>query len=51
MLGKLVFTQEHENGGRFAAFERPKDLAADVRAMFGKGGPAFGVVPGRSGYN
>ena len=46
-----MFEAEHEAGGHFAAFERPKDLAADVRAMFGKGGPAFGVVPGKSGYN
>ena len=50
-VGNVVFEAEHEAGGHFAAFERPQNLAADVRAMFGKGGPAFGVVPGKSGYN
>ncbi|EPS98629.1 hypothetical protein FOMPIDRAFT_1165054 [Fomitopsis schrenkii] len=50
-IGNVVFEAEHGAGGHFAAHERPEDLAADVRAMFGKGGPAFGVVPGSSGYD
>jgi len=50
-IGNVVFESEHSAGGHFAAHERPEDLAADVRAMFGKGGPAFGVVPGRIGYD
>lgn len=50
-IGNVAFEAEHGAGGHFAAHERPDDLAADVRAMFGKGGPAFGVVPGSSGYD
>ncbi|KAF8957261.1 alpha beta-hydrolase [Flammula alnicola] len=46
----LVFESEHKSGGHFAAHEKPKELVADVRKMFGKGGPAFGVVPGKTGY-
>lgn len=41
---------EHDKGGHFAAHEQPEALVADVRKMFGKGGPAFGVVSGRLGY-
>ena len=50
MLGKMVFQSEHETGGHFAAYERPELLAGDLRKMFGKGGPAYGVVSGKSGY-
>ena len=50
MLGKVVFESEHEKGGHFAAFERPEDLASDLRKMYGKGGPAHGVVQGKNGY-
>ncbi|KAJ7627636.1 Alpha/Beta hydrolase protein [Mycena polygramma] len=49
-MGNIVFDAEHESGGHFAAYERPDDLAGDLRKMFGKNGPAFGVVPGKSGY-
>ncbi|KZT67062.1 alpha/beta-hydrolase [Daedalea quercina L-15889] len=49
--GNVVFESEHKAGGHFAAHEKPEALAADLRAMFGKGGPAFGVVPGRVGYD
>ncbi|KAH9891977.1 alpha/beta-hydrolase [Cubamyces lactineus] len=51
MLGKLVFESEHEKGGHFAAFEVPELLAGDLRKMYGKGGPAYGVVPGTNGYD
>ncbi|KAF6755755.1 Alpha/Beta hydrolase protein [Ephemerocybe angulata] len=47
----LVFESEHTEGGHFAAHEKPELLVGDLRTMFGKGGPAFGVVPGKSGYN
>jgi hypothetical protein len=47
----VVFTSEHTSGGHFAAFEKPDKLVGDVRKMFGYGGPAFGVVPGRTGYS
>ncbi|KAI0785169.1 alpha/beta-hydrolase [Abortiporus biennis] len=49
-IGNVVFEKFHEDGGHFAAHERPEILAADLREMFGKGGPAFGIVPGKNGY-
>jgi len=48
--GNLVFESEHDRGGHFAAHEKPLDLVSDVQNMFGRGGPAYGVVPGRTGY-
>ncbi|PIL23392.1 hypothetical protein GSI_14703 [Ganoderma sinense ZZ0214-1] len=51
MLGKLVFESEHDAGGHFAAFEVPETLVGDLRKMYGKGGPAYGVVPGKTGYD
>ncbi|KAF9530636.1 Alpha/Beta hydrolase protein [Crepidotus variabilis] len=42
----LVFTSEHKNGGHFAAHENPIGLITDLRAMFGRDGPAFGVLSG-----
>ncbi|KZP08679.1 alpha/beta-hydrolase, partial [Athelia psychrophila] len=47
--GNLVFSNEHDKGGHFAAFEQPELLAGDLRKMFGRGGPAFGVT-GNTGY-
>jgi len=46
----IVFQSEHDSGGHFAAHEKPHELVGDLRKMFGKGGPAFGVVPGKVGY-
>ncbi|KAI0259491.1 Alpha/Beta hydrolase protein [Gloeopeniophorella convolvens] len=46
----IVFESEHEAGGHFAAWEQPEALASDLRAMFGKYGPAANVVSGCSGY-
>lgn len=51
MLGKVVFESTHDKGGHFAAYEEPDLLVGDLRKMFAQGGPAFGVVPGKSGYN
>ncbi|KAH9037751.1 alpha/beta-hydrolase [Lactarius hengduanensis] len=48
--GKIVFESEHEVGGHFAAYEQPEALVMDLRKMFGKSGPAAGVVPGYTGY-
>ncbi|KAJ7093790.1 Alpha/Beta hydrolase protein [Mycena epipterygia] len=48
--GNVVFEAEHEMGGHFAAHETPALLVEDLRKMFGRGGPAHGVVPGRTGY-
>lgn len=50
LLGKVVFESQHERGGHFAAHEQPELLVGDVRKMFGKTGPAFGIVPGKTGY-
>ncbi|KAK7439024.1 hypothetical protein VKT23_017730 [Stygiomarasmius scandens] len=55
--GNLVFASDHtsdgsnKGGGHFAAYERPEELVGDLRKMFGRGGPAYGVVPGKSGYD
>jgi pimeloyl-ACP methyl ester carboxylesterase len=49
-LGNVVFERDHDGGGHFAAWEKPDELVADVREMFGRGGGAFGVVEGRDGY-
>ncbi|PPQ94344.1 hypothetical protein CVT25_000400 [Psilocybe cyanescens] len=46
----LVFESQHKSGGHFASHEKPQELAEDLRKMFGRGGPAFGVVPGKNGY-
>lgn len=43
-LGPVVFENRHEDGGHFAAYERPEKLADDLRTMFGKGGGAESVV-------
>ncbi|KAI9436108.1 Alpha/Beta hydrolase protein [Lactarius psammicola] len=48
--GRIVFESEHEVGGHFAAYEQPEALVDDLRKMFGKSGPAAGVVPGCTGY-
>ncbi|KAF2865468.1 Alpha/Beta hydrolase protein [Massariosphaeria phaeospora] len=49
-LGPVVFEREYERGGHFAGWERPDALVGDLRVMFGKGGGAYGVVEGKSGY-
>ena len=51
LLGNVVYVKQHSRGGHFASHEMPESLANDLRMMFGKDGPAFGVVPGRSGYS
>ncbi|KAH9945052.1 alpha/beta-hydrolase [Epithele typhae] len=51
LMGKTVYVGEHDKGGHFAAFEVPEVLAGDMFKMYGKGGGAFGVVPGKSGYD
>ncbi|KAI1384555.1 alpha/beta-hydrolase [Hypoxylon trugodes] len=35
-LGPVVYEKRHEEGGHFAAFEKPELLVSDVRKMFGK---------------
>ncbi|KAH9018193.1 Alpha/Beta hydrolase protein [Lactarius deliciosus] len=46
--GRIVFESEHEVGGHFAAYEQPEALVGDLRKMFGKSGPAAGIVPSPS---
>ncbi|KAF9233469.1 Alpha/Beta hydrolase protein [Melanogaster broomeanus] len=46
----LVSEFNHESGGHFAAHEKPEELVGDLHKMFGKGGGAYGVVPGKTGY-
>lgn len=43
-LGPVVFEKRHEDGGHFAAYERPERLVEDLRTMFGKKGGAEGVA-------
>ncbi|CAI6331167.1 unnamed protein product [Periconia digitata] len=50
-LGPIVYEKEHKNGGHFAAWEVPDAIVDDLRTMFGKGGGAFGVVAGKSGFD
>ena len=45
-----MYVSEHSHGGHFAAHEKPDELTGDLRKMFGKGGPVFGVVKGLDGY-
>jgi len=47
----LVFESEHDSGGHFAAHEQPEALVSDLRKMFGKDGPAFGIVKEKNGYS
>lgn len=48
--GDIVFERTHNGGGHFFAYERPENLIADVRDMFGKGGGAAGVIEQLDGY-
>lgn len=49
-MGPMVHHSVWDWGGHFAAYERPDAIMADLRAMFGKGGGAEGVVKGKSGF-
>ncbi|KAK7193571.1 hypothetical protein DPSP01_000125 [Paraphaeosphaeria sporulosa] len=49
-LGNVVHESVNERGGHFAAWERPDVISKDLRDMFGKKGPLYNVVPGKSGY-
>lgn len=43
-LGPLVFAAVHEQGGHFAAHERPEQLAVDLQSMFGTAGGAHEIA-------
>lgn len=49
-LGPVAYESENDSGGHFAAYEKPENIVRDLRAMFGKRGPCYNVVKGRSGY-
>ncbi|RYN95084.1 hypothetical protein AA0120_g3820 [Alternaria tenuissima] len=49
-LGPLVHESINDKGGHFAAHERPDVIVADLQKMFGKGGPCYKIVPGKTGY-
>lgn len=49
-MGPIVYERDHPSGGHFAAVEKPEAIAGDLKSMFGKGGGAYGVVKGKSGY-
>jgi hypothetical protein len=48
--GPLVHESINDKGGHFAAHERPDVIVADLQKMFGKGGPCYEIVPGKTGY-
>ena len=50
-MGEVVYESFNESGGHFYATERPELLVRDLRKMFGKGGGAYKVVEGKSGYD
>ncbi len=49
-LGPVCLQSEHPKGGHFAAWEVPEAIVADLRRMYEKGGPCYGVVARKSGY-
>lgn len=49
-LGDVVHESVSGKGGHFAAWERPDVISKDLQDMFGKKGPLYKIVPGKSGY-
>ena len=49
-MGRVVLVSENEKGGHFAAWERPEIISGELIRMFGRGGGAFGVIEGKTGY-
>ena len=43
-MGPVAWESVKEKGGHFFAWECPQELVGDLRGMFGRGGPCFGVV-------
>jgi hypothetical protein len=50
-LGPLVLASEYDQGGHFAAWERPDAIVKDLKEMFGRQGGAYAVVHGRTGFD
>lgn len=49
-LGEVVHESVSDKGGHFAGWERPDVISGDLQTMFGKRGPCFGLIEGKSGY-
>ena len=49
-MGPVVYESDNDKGGHFAAWERPDAIEHDLKKMFGKGGPCYGVIEGKTGY-
>lgn len=49
-LGTVCYERTHKKSGHFAAWECPEAIAEDVRNMFKKDGPCYGIVSGKDGY-
>lgn len=49
-MGPVVQQSEYDHGGHFAAWEVPEVIVRDLHTMFGKGGPCYGVLSERNGY-
>lgn len=49
-IGQMVHFSDNERGGHFAATEQPQVIASDLIQMFKRGGPCYGVVTSRNGY-
>jgi hypothetical protein len=47
--GNLRFYHRHDEGGHFAAWEKPQALVADLREFFGEKGGARDVTLGDRG--
>ncbi|GAB7348490.1 hypothetical protein MBLNU459_g6896t1 [Dothideomycetes sp. NU459] len=43
-MGPVVFESEKPHGGHFLAHEHPEAIVHDLRAMFGKDGPCYGIT-------
>lgn len=49
-IGPVIYESVHDSGGHFAAWEKPEAIAKDLKSMFRKGGPVYGLVSGLDGY-
>ncbi|KAH0347073.1 alpha/beta-hydrolase, partial [Aureobasidium melanogenum] len=50
-IGPVVFENEHDTGGHFAAWEKPEHLAKDLKDMYRKGAEAAQVLGDANGYD
>ncbi|KAF2428595.1 alpha/beta-hydrolase [Tothia fuscella] len=49
-LGPVAHESFNNHGGHFAAWEHPEVIAKDLKTMFGRNGPCYGIVKGSTGY-